>query len=64
MNSESKPPEIVYYSETGGKTAPFYLTLRGLRSAFKTSWYARWNRADWPPPAWKGTVTWERIEVD
>lgn len=64
-------PTTVFYAETGGKSAPFYLNLGGVKSALKTSWRGRWNRYDreagrpeqYPrPPVYKGTVTW--VEID
>lgn len=61
------PPEILFYSETGGKTSPWYRTLGGVRSAFKTSWAARygWRKEmfHWPPKVYRGTVTWEEIDL-
>lgn len=61
------PPDTIYYSQTGGKTAPWYHSLAGIKSAFKTSWGAR---AKWafqggkPPKVYRGTVRWEEIDLE
>lgn len=71
--SDTAMPEIIFYAETGGKTAPFYQTLGGIRSAFKTTWMARQNRwareAGRPerypvPQVFRGEVTWTEIDVE
>jgi hypothetical protein len=62
---DNAPPQVIFYSETGGKSAPFYRTLGGIRSAFKTVWRARndyWPRGK--PAVYRGTVTWEQIDVE
>jgi hypothetical protein len=63
--ADSMPPEVIYYSETGGKTAPFYRTLGGIKSAFKTTWAARYGwRSVGPPKVYAGTVTWREIDPE
>ena len=67
MKHYERPPEVVFYAETGGKSAPWYRTLGGIRSAFKTSWSARvgWRyQGGTPPPVFRGRVTWEEIDPD
>lgn len=59
------PPDVIFYSETGGKTAPFYRTLGGIKSAFKTTWGARYGwqyKGGNPPRVYRGTVTWTEID--
>lgn len=61
------PPSTIFYSETGGKGSPFYSTLKGIKSAFKTTWGARhgWNyRADGTPKVFRGEVNWVEINPE
>ena len=61
------PPDVVFYCETGGKSAPWYRTLGGIRSAFKTTWH---GRAGWrykggkPPRVYRGTISWQEVDPE
>jgi len=65
--NDTATPEVIYYAETGGKSAPFYRTLGGIRSAFKTSWGGRtgWQyKKDGRPQVFRGEVTWTEIDLE
>lgn len=72
--TDNTPPTTIFYAETGGKGAPFYRTLGGIKSALKTSWAGRWRvralarnedlpKYLEPPKVYRGIVTWEEIEL-
>lgn len=58
-------PDTIFYSETGGKSAPFYLTLAGIKSAFKTTWGARteWRYKN-KPRVYRSEVHWQEIDLE
>jgi hypothetical protein len=61
------PPEVIYYAETGGKSAPFYRTLGGIKSALKMSWHGRssWRyRGGSPPRVYAGVISWREIDPE
>lgn len=61
---DAPPPEVIYYCETGGKSAPWYRTLGGIKSALKTSWHGQhmWQfRGGRPPKVYAGAITWREI---
>lgn len=63
--SNDAPPQVIFYAETGGKTAPFYRTLGGIKSAFKTTWEARWRPDRYQrPKVYRGVVRWEEIDPE
>jgi hypothetical protein len=67
MTEKQIPPPEIYYFEGGGKTGPFYVAVKGIRSAFKTSCWSRSfkymnkDQVQEKRRVWKGTVIW--IEV-
>lgn len=61
------PPDVIFYSETGGKSAPFYRSLGGIKSALKTSWRGRnhqWSNHPWPPKVYRGEIFWQELDVE
>lgn len=73
MVRDVQPPTTIYYAPgVAGKTGPFYVALRGIRSAMKTSTAVR-NDQRWqeqghgPGPdlrVWKGMVVWELLDIE
>lgn len=67
MTDRQIPPPEIYYFLGGGKTGPFYVAVKGIRSAFRTSGWARsfkWmnrEQVEEKRRVWKGVVLW--IEV-
>ena len=67
MDPNQAPPDTLFYAPgVAGKKGPFYMALRGIRSARRTSASMRnltpEQRND-RIQVWQGTVTWTKIDL-